>query len=108
MPPERFTLWRSGAEVPFDPSPPESMTLRPVSTQVNTAAHDTPRRIEPVAVAQGRGTPVATEHTITRFLGDGRGCPIEVLPAHGSQVGGVHGWGCVAHAGLPPPPATHP
>ena len=51
VPPERFEPCLAGEDVPLNPYPPESMTVRPVSTRVNNAANDDSRCIEPVTLA---------------------------------------------------------
>lgn len=52
LPPEAFDRWLAGETVPFDPYPPETMAVHPVSTLVNKPANDDPRCVEPVAVPQ--------------------------------------------------------
>ena len=43
LPPDRFEPWLAGEDVPLDPYPPESMTVHPVSTHVNTSRRTTTR-----------------------------------------------------------------
>ena len=47
LPPEAFAPWLEGEELALSPCPSETMTARPVSRWVNSAAHDDPRCIEP-------------------------------------------------------------
>ena len=49
LPPDAFDPWLAGESVPLDPYAPPALTVRPVSTLVNSPANDDPRCIEPVA-----------------------------------------------------------
>ena len=48
--PDEFDPWLAGGNVPLDPCPAEAMTVRPVSTRVNSASNDDPGCVEPVTL----------------------------------------------------------
>ena len=50
LPREAFGAWLAGEAAPLGPYSPDTMTVHPVSTRVNTPAIDDPRCIEPVVV----------------------------------------------------------
>ena len=50
LPPKAFGPWLAGETVPLGPYSPDTMTVHPVSTRVNTPSNDDPRCMEPVAV----------------------------------------------------------
>ena len=49
LPFESCEPWLAGADMSLGPSPPDTMTLHPVSPLVNRATHDDPRCVEPLA-----------------------------------------------------------
>ena len=48
--PGEFDPWLAGENVPLDPCPAEAMTVRAVSTRVNSASNDDPGCVEPVTL----------------------------------------------------------
>ena len=53
VPEEAFAPWLDREDLPLDPYPSETISVRPVSRWVNNAAHDDPRCIEPTDSAGG-------------------------------------------------------
>jgi putative SOS response-associated peptidase YedK len=51
--PEDYTAWFAGEDGLLRPAPDAALKAHPVSLAVNTAAHDSPRLIEPVELARG-------------------------------------------------------
>ena len=50
LPPDAYSSWLAGEDVPLAPYPADAMTAHPVSTLVNRPANDDPRCVEPVAL----------------------------------------------------------
>ena len=51
LPPDSWSAWLAGEEVPLGPYPADDMTAHPVSTHVNRPANDDPRCVEAVALS---------------------------------------------------------
>ena len=49
LPTEACAPWLAGDDMSLGPSPPDTMTLHPVSSLVNKATNDDPRCVEPLA-----------------------------------------------------------
>ena len=50
LPPDAWSAWLAGEQVPLAPYPADAMTAHPVSTHVNRPANDDPRCVEPIAL----------------------------------------------------------
>ena len=50
LPPNAYSSWLAGEDVPLAPYPADAMTAHPVSTHVNRPANDDARCVEPVAL----------------------------------------------------------
>ena len=50
LPPDAWSTWLAGEQVPLAPYPADAMTAHPVRTHVNRPANDDPRCVEPIAL----------------------------------------------------------
>ena len=50
LPPDAWSAWLAGEEVPLRSYPADAMTAHPVSTHVNRPANDDPRCVEPISL----------------------------------------------------------
>ncbi len=51
LPPDAWSAWLAGEDVPLAPCPADDMTAHPVSMHVNRPANDDPRCVEAVALS---------------------------------------------------------